>query len=192
MSNRPAGRLRIIGGRWRSRVIDFADDGGVRPTPDRVRQTLFDWLAPMIDGAQTLDLFAGSGALGLEALSRGAVRASFVEQGLAQATAIRTAAAKLQAGSSAEIVQAEAINWLRNTPQRYDLVFVDPPYASPLLEMALLALPRVLASFNRIYLEWPHGQTLNLPAGYTLLKEKSAGRVSYGLASCTQVEGRTS
>ncbi len=189
MSHRAPGRLRIIGGQWRSRLIDFADDGVVRPTPDRVRQTLFDWLAPMIDGAQALDLFAGSGALGFEALSRGAAQVSFVEQGPAQMAAIRVAATRLEAVTRVELQQTEAINWLRNTPQRYDLVFVDPPYASPLLAVALQVLPRVLGSFNRIYLEWPRGQTLNLPAGYTLLKEKTAGRVSYGLAVYAAPEG---
>lgn len=190
MSRRPPGRLRIIGGQWRSRLIDFVDDGHVRPTPDRVRQTVFDWLAPMIDGAQALDLFAGSGALGFEALSRGAAQVSFVEQGPAQAAAIRTAAARLEADSRAELLQTEAISWLRNTSQCFDLVFVDPPYASPLLDAALQGLPRVLGAFNRIYLEWPRGRKPNLPAGYVLLKEKTAGRVSYGLASYGQAEGR--
>lgn len=191
MSRRPPGRLRIIGGQWRSRLIDFADDGIVRPTPDRVRQTVFDWLAPMIDGAQALDLFAGSGALGFEALSRGAAQVSFVEHGPAQAAAIRAAATRLEAGSRTDLLQTEAINWLRNTPQRFDLVFVDPPYASPLLNDAMQELPRVLGAFNRIYLEWPRGQELNLPAGYTLLKKKTAGRVSYGLASYGHVERGT-
>ena len=92
MRPRPPGRLRIIGGQWRSRLVDFDADEGVRPTPDRVRQTLFDWLSPLIEGARCLDLFAGSGALGLEALSRGAAEVTFVEQGAAQAAAIRAAA----------------------------------------------------------------------------------------------------
>jgi 16S rRNA (guanine966-N2)-methyltransferase len=183
MSRRPLGTLRIIGGQWRSRLIEFDAAEGVRPTPDRVRQTLFDWLAPLIEGASTLDLFAGSGALGFEALSRGAARASFVEQGARQAAAIRAAAAKLAAGARAEVVQSEALAWLRGTAQRYDLVFLDPPYAAGLLAPALAALPRVLKPVNRIYLEWPRGQAPALPPGYTLLKEKQAGQVSYGLAT---------
>ncbi|WP_341920712.1 RsmD family RNA methyltransferase, partial [Hydrocarboniphaga effusa] len=91
MSRRPLGKLRIIGGQWRSRIVDFVDGDGVRPTPDRVRQTLYDWLAPHIEGAEVLDLFAGSGALGLEALSRGAAFVSFCERGAEQAQAIREA-----------------------------------------------------------------------------------------------------
>lgn len=176
---RPPGRLRIIGGEFRSRLIDF--EGDVRPTPDRVRQTLFDWLTPIIDGATVLDLFAGSGALGFEALSRGAAQAAFIEAGRMQAEAIRASAAKLGVEARAEIVQTEALSYLRSTVRRYDLVFVDPPYDSPLFAGALAVLPRVLKDTSRIYLEWPLGAPPVLPAGYTMLKEKRAGQVSYGL-----------
>ncbi len=182
MSRRELGTLRIIGGEWRSRLIEFDAGTGVRPTPDRVRQTLFDWLTPLIAGAACLDLFAGSGALGLEALSRGAAHASFIEPGTAQAAALRVAAGKLAAGERAEIVQTDALSWLRSTPRRYDLLFLDPPYDSGLLAPALAALPRVLKPTHRIYLEWPRGTAPQWPAGYSLLKEKSAGQVSYGLA----------
>jgi 16S rRNA (guanine966-N2)-methyltransferase len=178
---RQAGTLRIIGGEWRSRLITFDAADGVRPTPDRVRQTLFDWLAPLIEGAVCLDLFAGSGALGFEALSRGAARASFIEQGVEQVAAIRAAAGSLGAGPRAEIVRADALGWLRSAGGRYDIVFLDPPYAGNLLIPALEALPRLLAPVHRIYLEWP-GERPSLPAGCSLLKEKRAGQVSYGLA----------
>ncbi len=180
---RALGTLRIIGGQWRSRLIGFDAEDGVRPTPDRVRQTLFDWLAPLIDGASALDLFAGSGALGFEALSRGASHASFVERGAQQAAAIREAALKLAAGERAEIAQGDALAWLRGTGRRFDVVFLDPPYGAGLLEPVLAALPRVLAPTHRIYLEWPSGKPPVLPPGYSLLKEKSAGQVSYGLAT---------
>ncbi len=183
MTRRALGTLRIIGGQWRSRLIGFDAEAGVRPTPDRVRQTLFDWLAPLIEGASALDLFAGSGALGFEALSRGAAHASFVEHGTAQAAAIREAAAKLAAGARAEVVQTDALAWLRATGRRFDVVFLDPPYGAGLLEPVLAALPRVLAPMHRIYLEWPVGGPPALPPGYALLKEKSAGQVSYGLAT---------
>ncbi|HWY23492.1 MAG TPA: RsmD family RNA methyltransferase, partial [Nevskia sp.] len=123
------------------------------------------------------------GALGFEALSRGAAHASFVEQGASQAAAIREAAAQLAAGDRAEIAQADALAWLRGSGRRYDLVFLDPPYGAGLLEPALAALPRVLAPTHRIYLEWPAGKPPLLPPGYSLLKEKSAGQVSYGLAT---------
>jgi 16S rRNA (guanine966-N2)-methyltransferase len=182
MSRRALGTLRIIGGEWRSRLIEFDAEDGVRPTPDRVRQTLFDWLAPLIDGASALDLFAGSGALGFEALSRGAARVSLIEQGAAQVAAMRAAAVRLATGTRAEIVQSEALGWLRGTTQRYDLVFLDPPYGAGLLAPALAALPRVLKPVHRVYLEWPRGEAPQLPPGYALLKEKGAGQVSYGLA----------
>ena len=182
MARRALGTLRIIGGEWRSRLIEFDADAGVRPTPDRVRQTVFDWLSPLMPGASCLDLFAGSGALGFEALSRGASHTSFIEQGRDQAAAMRAAALKLAAGDRAEIVQTDALSWLRSTAQRYDVVFLDPPYGANLLAPALAALPRVLKPMHRVYLEWPQGQVPQLPAGYTLLKEKNAGQVSYGLA----------
>lgn len=179
---RPLGRLRIIGGEWRSRLIDFDAEAGVRPTPDRVRQTVFDWLSPLISGMTVLDLFAGSGALGLEALSRGAAQASFVETGRHQAEAIRAAIGKLAAGERAEVVHGDALSFLRGTARRYSLVFIDPPYDdAALLAATLLALPRVLKDHNRLYLEWPKGRPPALPPGYTMLKEKAAGQVSYGL-----------
>jgi len=178
---RPLGRLRIIGGEFRSRLIDFDADAGVRPTPDRVRQTVFDWLNPMIDGSSVLDLFAGSGALGLEAVSRGAAQASFVETGARQAEDIRTAIAKLDAGARCDVLRGDGISFLRSTMNRYEIVFVDPPYDSPLLASTLANLPRVLKQMNRIYLEWPKGKPPQLPAGYSLIKEKAAGQVSYGL-----------
>ena len=182
---RPLGRLRIIGGEYRSRLIDFdagdGSSGGVRPTPDRVRQTVFDWLNPMIDGSSVLDLFAGSGALGLEAVSRGAAQASFVETGAKQADDIRSAIARLGAAARCEVVRGDGISFLRSTLNRYEIVFVDPPYDSPLLASTLANLPKVLKAMNRIYLEWPKGKPPVLPAGYSQLKEKAAGQVSYGL-----------
>lgn len=181
--NRAKGQLRIIGGEWRSRRIDFDGDAGVRPTPDRVRQTLFDWLAPLIDGARVLDLFAGSGALGLEALSRGAARVDFVEAGGRQADAIDAALTRLDARGRASVVRSDALEFLRRCGLRYDVVFLDPPYDAGLLEPALALLPRVLSPVNRVYLEWRKGQPPVLPAGYAGLKEKAAGQVSYGLVT---------
>ncbi|MDB5973122.1 MAG: rsmD [Hydrocarboniphaga sp.] len=179
---RPLGQLRIIGGQWRSRLVDFDAADGVRPTPDRVRQTLFDWLAPQIAGAAVLDLFSGSGALGLEALSRGAASATFVETGAEQARAIRAALQKLGA-DNAEVLSQDALRFLSNTPQRYDIVTLDPPYDSPLLERALALLPRVLKPHNRVYLEWPKTGVPVLAPGWSLLREKQAGLVSFCLAT---------
>ncbi|MGQ0501042.1 MAG: 16S rRNA (guanine(966)-N(2))-methyltransferase RsmD [Panacagrimonas sp.] len=183
MKQRTGGRLRIVGGHWRSRIIEFDTESGVRPTPDRVRQTLFDWLAPNIEGARGLDLFAGSGALGLEALSRGAAQVDFVEQSPTEATAIRTALQMLDATDRATVFNADARAWIAQSARRepYEIVLLDPPYASNLLAPTLLALRTLLKPLNRIYVEWPAGQRLELPAGYAWLREKKAGQVSFGL-----------
>jgi 16S rRNA (guanine966-N2)-methyltransferase len=179
---RAPGRLRIIGGEWRSRRVDFDAAEGVRPTPDRVRQTVFDWLAPLIEGARCLDLFAGSGALGLEALSRGAAHVAFVDNGRAQARAIVQALDTLQARTRAAVVQADALGFLAS-PQasRYDIVFLDPPYDAGLHLPVLAALRAHLTPTNRVYVEWRKGAAPAFPDGYAVLREKAAGQVSYGL-----------
>lgn len=181
MNRRPLGELRIIGGQWRSRRIAFDAGEGVRPTPDRVRQTLFDWLSPRIEGARVLDLFAGSGALGLEALSRGAAQVCFVERGMAQSRAIREALDLLGATSRAQVRNADALAELDRLDAAFDVVFLDPPYAGDLLARALVRLARVLKPEARVYLEWPQDARPDLPEGYAWLREKSAGRVSFGL-----------
>jgi len=185
MSKRPPGKLRIIGGEWRSRTIEFDGDAGVRPTPDRVRQTLFDWLAPMIEGTRCLDLFAGSGALGMEAMSRGAAHVTFVENGNKQATLIKAALLHFKAPPTRwDVTGMDAVYFLDQSWHRYHVVFVDPPYGSPVLERALQELPRVLLpQQNRIFLEWPDGKPPVLPEGYEILKEKQAGQVCFGLAT---------
>jgi 16S rRNA (guanine966-N2)-methyltransferase len=181
---RAPGRLRIIGGEFRSRVVGFEAAPGVRATPDRVRQTLFDWLAPSIGGARCLDLFAGSGALGLEALSRGAGHVTFVDTGAAQAGAIRAALAALKAADRATVVQADALGFLARAPaESIDVAFLDPPFGAGLLEPALAALPRVLSEGARVYAEWPLAAAPPWPPGYAPLREKKAGQVSYALAT---------
>lgn len=185
MATRGAGKLRVIGGQWRSRIIEFDADPvrGVRPTPDRVRQTLFDWLTPRIDGARCLDLFAGSGALGIEALSRGAASCCFVENAHRQVNAIRTALMLLKA-QHAEVVQMDADDYLTQTWHRFDVVFLDPPFGKGLLQKVLPDLGKALAaSDNRIYLEWPDHETPELPPRFELLREKKAGQVCFGLAT---------
>jgi 16S rRNA (guanine966-N2)-methyltransferase len=181
---RAPGRLRIIGGEFRSRIVEFEAAPGVRATPDRVRQTLFDWLAPVIGGARCLDLFAGSGALGLEALSRGAGHVTFVDSGRAQCEAIRAALATLKCADRATVVQADALAFLAGrslTP--CEIAFLDPPFDAGLLEPALAALPPVLAAGARVYAEWPLPASLPWPPGYAPLREKKAGQVSYALAT---------
>jgi 16S rRNA (guanine966-N2)-methyltransferase len=181
---RAPGQLRIIGGEFRSRVVAFEAAPGVRATPDRVRQTLFDWLAPVIDGARCLDLFAGSGALGLEALSRGAAHVTFVETGAAQAASIRAALAALGIADRATVVAGDALALLaRPPPQAFEIAFLDPPFDAGLLAPALAALPRALSADARVYAEWHRAGALPWPAGYRVLREKKAGQVSYALAT---------
>ena len=184
MSRRPLGKLRVIGGEYRSRLVEFDADSGVRPTPDRVRQTVFDWLAPVIDSARCLDLFAGSGALGLEAISRGAAHTTFVETGPRQNTLIKAALLNLKVPHTrCDVSMMDALYFLSQTWHRYNVVFLDPPFGSGLLEKALEDLPKILAPLNHIYIEWPEGHTPALPSGFEWLKEKQAGRVCFGLAT---------
>jgi 16S rRNA (guanine966-N2)-methyltransferase len=183
LAKRGEGTLRIIGGEHRSRLLRFDPESGVRPTPDRVRQTLFDWLAPVIEGARCLDLFAGSGALGLEALSRGAAHVTFVETGRRQIELISTALSALRAGPRALAQAGDALAFLEQTADRFDVVFLDPPYGGDLLQRALALLPRALKPIHRIYLEWPDTARPLLPASLRLLREKKAGQVSYSLAT---------
>ncbi len=184
---RASGQLRIIGGEFRRRLVEFEAAPGVRATPDRVRQTLFDWLTPVIDGARCVDLFAGSGALGLEALSRGAAHVTFVETGAAQAAAIRAALHKLGAADRAEVRNEDALGFVaamgRSHGATFDVAFLDPPFDSGLLAPALDALPRALSADARVYAEWHSGGVLPWPAGYAVLREKKAGQVSYALAT---------
>ena len=183
MNRRPSGKLRIIGGEWRSRLVEFEAAQGVRPTPDRVRQTLFDWLAPRIGGARCLDLFAGSGALGLEALSRGAAHVTFVDSGAAQCEAIRAALGRLGAAGRADVVNREALAFLADGAGPYDVVFLDPPFDTALLEPALTVLPRLLQPGAAVYAERHRGGAWRWPEGYALRRDKKAGQVSYALAT---------
>lgn len=181
---RATGTLRIIAGEWRSRRVAFDADPavGLRATPDRVRQPLFDWLGPFISGASCLDLFAGSGALGLEALSRGAAHSVFIDSGAQQIADIRAALTSFGALDRATLLQTEALRWLANAQQRFDVVFLDPPFGSTLIAQALPLLPLLLKPNNRIFLEWS-GEAGPLPAGFEWLKDKRAGQVSYGLVT---------
>jgi 16S rRNA (guanine966-N2)-methyltransferase len=181
---RAPGQLRIIGGEFRSRVVAFDPGTAVRPTPDRVRQTLFDWLTPVIQGARCVDLFAGSGALGLEALSRGAGHVTFVDSGPRQAVAIRAALDRLQASARATVVQSDALAFLARAPARsFEIAFLDPPFDAGLLAPALAALPGALSAEPRIYAEWHRAGALPWPPGYAPVREKKAGQVSYALAT---------
>lgn len=177
------GTLRIIGGTWRSRHLSFPGREGLRPTPDRVRETLFNWLLPWLPGAACLDLYAGSGALGFESLSRGAGQALLVDKDAAVVSALRSNLTLL-AARGAEVVQADARVFLQGPARPFDIVFVDPPYASGLLaeSCALLESGGWVKPGGLIYLEVAVDQALPLPPAWRLLRDKRAGQVGYHLA----------
>lgn len=160
IATKPAGVVRIIGGDWRGTRLPVADRDGLRPTSDRVRETLFNWLQPVLPGARVLDLFAGTGALGLEALSRGAREAVLVERDPQLAEGLRQLAAKLPGGERVQVVCADALSWLRQVPggfgpAGFDLVFVDPPFAGDLWHPAFEALQGHFADEAWLYVESP-------------------------------------
>ena len=175
---RPANRVRIIGGDWRSRLVKFPPTMSLRPTPDRVRETLFNWLGQRLDGLKCLDLFAGSGALGFEALSRGAARVVMVERDRETVDALRGNARELGA-EALDIVQGDALSFLANDKETYDVVFLDPPYASDLAQRALERLSARLEPSARVYVE----TSAPLVPGdeWRVLREDRAGAVRYAL-----------
>jgi 16S rRNA (guanine966-N2)-methyltransferase len=186
-SNASGGRnsVRIIGGGWRGRRVNFPDIPGLRPTPDRVRETLFNWLQQNIAGARCLDLFAGSGALGLEALSRGAKELVFVEQAVAASRALQEQLIRLGGAAAGRVMEMGAARYLRSSPQAFDIVFLDPPFGRGALAeyVDLLDSGNWLNAGALVYLENEKAEGVPvLPAHWELLKSKSAGEVGYHLA----------
>lgn len=177
--------VRIIGGEHKRRQLKVLDRPGLRPTPDRVRETLFNWLAAVLPGARVLDLFAGSGVLGLEALSRGASWCDLVEKDGGAAHLLKANLEQLRLLERARVHHQDALGFLRVTPsQPYDVVFLDPPYASDLLGLVLAALGGVgwLAPEARIYVERPARLgPPQVPSGWELLRQGTAGEVGYYL-----------
>lgn len=177
-----SGHVRIVGGRWRGTRLPVPDAPGLRPTPDRVRETLFNWLQPALAGSRVLDLFAGSGALGLEALSRGARAAWLIEQDPTQAESLRDTVARLHAGDQAHVVRADALAWLRAPLQgKFDIVFMDPPFAAGLWPQALALLPPWLAADPWLYLESPMTQDVTPGAGWHVHRQGSTREARYAL-----------
>jgi 16S rRNA (guanine966-N2)-methyltransferase len=175
--------LRIIAGRHRGRRLRFPEGVAIRPTPDRVRETLFNWLQPRIDQARVLDLFAGSGALGLEALSRGAAYVTFVEKDRRAAAAIETVTREWDQ-ANAHVACNGALEWLEahGAEAPFDIVFLDPPYDSNLLAEAAVTLAGRLAPDARLYLERRARDPLPaLPGGWKELRAGRAGEVGYHL-----------
>lgn len=177
-----AGQIRIIGGQWRGRKLPVPNSPGLRPTTDRVRETLFNWLAPVIQGARCLDCFAGSGALGLEALSRYAGSATLLEFERPVAQQLEKNLALLQGKGS--VVNTNTLNWLAGNGQPFDVVFLDPPFRKGLLAetVTLLEQQGWLADEAWIYVEAEaESAATDVPANWQLHREKVAGQVAYRL-----------
>jgi len=175
-------KLRIIGGEWRSRVISFDDAPSLRPTPARVRETLFNWLQADVAGSRCLDLFAGSGALGFEAASRGAQRVVQVENNAKTCLKLKQNAMALKA-EHVEAVHADVLKFLELCRDAFDLIFLDPPFGQGLVTPVCQQIARsgALQPYGKIYIETERNLKLTLPGDWYLLKQKTAGDVSYNL-----------
>jgi len=172
------GRIRIIGGQYRSRLLRVAARPGLRPTPDRVRETLFNWLGQDLSGAACLDLFAGSGALGFEAASRGASRVVMIESDRVALSALEASRTALGA-TQVEIIGSGAEAYLKSARERFDVVFLDPPFRQNAVPGLLARLPRVLSARARVYAE--SAEPVDAAEGWHELKRSRAGGVSYQL-----------
>ena len=177
--------LRIIAGRWRGRRIDFPDSPGLRPTSDRIRETVFNWLQPHIVEARVLDLFAGSGALGLEAASRGAAGVTLVDQASVVIDALNRVVTAFNAELGVTVRQQSALEFIKDNRRRFDMVFVDPPFDSGLYLDCLGGLAKVdwLKPGSKLYIESPKGFEVEklIPVHWRIVREKSAGQVDYRL-----------
>lgn len=176
--------VRIVGGEWRRRVLRFPDSEGLRPTPDRVRETLFNWLGQDLDGLSCLDLFAGSGALGFEAASRGAERVVMIEKSPKVAAALHSNASLLGAGTRVEIVRGDALQYAAACAgrPRFDVVFLDPPYRCGWLDKTAPHLDALLAPDGWLYAE-AERELATLPGlpGWQVVRHGKAGEVHFHL-----------
>jgi 16S rRNA (guanine966-N2)-methyltransferase len=193
----PPGSVRIIGGNWRGRRVEVVDGTELRPTPDRVRETLFNWLMPLLPGTRCLDLYAGTGALGLEALSRGAAECWFVEREARAAAALESTLLRFVGQGAAgpepapppargRVLVTDALRWLDRPPlNTFDVAFLDPPYAANKLgDLCKLLARGWLAPVAWVYLETSRALELPaLPDGWQLHREAQAGDVRYALAT---------
>jgi 16S rRNA (guanine966-N2)-methyltransferase len=180
--SRAPGSVRIIGGRWRGTRLPVADMAGLRPTSDRARETLFNWLQPVLPGARVLDLFAGSGALGLESISRGARQALLVERDARQCEALRGVVGRLESGDAATVVQADALAFLRAPLHgRFDVAFVDPPFADDLWPQVLTQLEPWMAGQAWLYVEAPLQRNIEPGAGWLPHREGATREARHAL-----------
>ncbi|MGQ0801747.1 MAG: 16S rRNA (guanine(966)-N(2))-methyltransferase RsmD [Pseudomarimonas sp.] len=185
------GHVRIIGGRLRGSKLPVAAKAGLRPTSDRVRETLFNWLAADLPGSHCVDLFAGSGALGFEAASRGAARALLVERDLELAASLRGSATRLHA-ATIEVLSTDALGWLAGATleaagtRPFDIAFVDPPFQLGLWNAALAGLVPLMAARANIYVESAAGVAIVMPEGFVLRREGRTRDVEFRLLQRTQ------
>lgn len=183
----PPGKVKIIAGKWRGRLLPVVDESTLRPTPSRVRETLFNWLQQDIVDARCLDLFAGSGALGIEALSRGAKEVCFVELKTPAYASLKKLVDNLQATQQCQVIQQDAIVWLEQAKAKsltFDIIFLDPPFATTLLKqsLSLLIASGILAEKTLIYVESALlVQQEDLPPSWQILKQQKASEVCYQL-----------
>lgn len=182
ISSRQPSSVRIISGKWRGKKIQFYPAEGLRPTGDRLRETLFNWLQYDIAGAHCLDLFAGSGALGFEAASRGAELVVMVDSNSATVRQLQKQTASLET-ERIIIWQGSAEAYLEKFQHQFDLVFLDPPFKGELMAQTLAALERSnhVDGATRIYIEYPKREQPSLPDGWTFERQNTTGDVGYGL-----------
>jgi 16S rRNA (guanine966-N2)-methyltransferase len=178
-----AGAIRIIGGIWRGRKITVPTLPGLRPTPDRVRETLFNWLASYLPNATCLDLFSGSGALSIEALSRGAVQVTSLENSFEAVQALKKTSALLNI-STLNIIHVDALAWLNRTADTtFDIVFIDPPFHQQLINPCckLLEENRWVGANALIYVEYERSTAIDVPHTWQIHRQQYAGEVAYAL-----------
>jgi 16S rRNA (guanine966-N2)-methyltransferase len=185
MNRKAPNQVRIIGGSWGSRIIEFPDSTGLRPTPDRVRETVFNWLGQHLDGKMCLDLFAGSGALGFEALSRGAAEVVMIEQSSIVARQLKENA-QLLGANNATVVNANAMQYLRGAARPFDVVFLDPPFNQSILDQALALLRPWLAPDANVYAE--SELSFEPSPDWKILKQSRAGQVKFQIMTPTRAE----
>lgn len=181
MNPTPPGSVRIIAGHLRGSKLPVPASPGLRPTGDRVRETVFNWLQPMLPGARVLDLFAGTGALGFEAASRGAARVLLVERDAGLAQGLRASVERLKV-AQAQVIQGDALAWLQGPPEgQFQIALLDPPFGSGLWEATAAALGPWLAPGALVYVEKPLGLELALPAHWRLHREGQTRDVHFAL-----------
>ena len=193
MAKNRSEQLRIIGGRWRSRQIHFLNTAQLRPTPNRVRETLFNWLTPFIEQAICLDLFAGSGALGFEAISRGAQQAQLIDSDPKVCAQLLSQISLLDAHNTMTVHCSKAQHFLAKNTQAYTVLFVDPPFNQGLLQPTLQMLAQngqqspALASTSLVYVEHSPKESFDLPDTWHVLRQSQAAEVQFCLLATTQV-----